>query len=302
MINAKIEENFSHFLIPDVCSLCESKSFEIFCRKSGFVLYRCTNCSFIFTPLNPLEIKDYYTNDYMYNNDGWGYVDYEIDKAPMRSIYESLLLSFSMVKRGNRLLDIGTANGYFLDVAKECGYEAEGIDINEAAILEGKQKGRLVKCVDLLKSDYKNESFDVVVALDLIEHLPNILLNDFMIRTKDIMTKNGFLMLITLDTSSRFAMFFGRKWHAILPPEHVSYFNKANIRCFLEQRGFRVISVETLHKKFSLQYIFHSLYRWQRFSFWKKCTMFLERHPRLGRISFTLHIGDNITVIAQKNE
>lgn len=301
MSNIEIEKKIDRPVNFHKCSLCESESIQEFCRKKDFPLFKCENCSFIFTPLNPEELKNYYTNDYMYNNDGWGYVDYEIDKAPMRPVYESIIASFSSYRPGNRLLDIGTANGYFLDIARECGYVAEGIDINEAAILEGKRKGRSVKCEDLLVSDYRNESFDVVAALDLIEHLPNILLNDFVARVKDIMVKDGILVLITLDTSSWWARLLGKRWHAILPPEHVSYFNKVNIRQFLESNGFRIISIKTLHKKFSLQYIFHSLYRWQRLSFWRKFTMFLERRPHLGRKSFKLYVGDNVVIIAQKN-
>ena len=50
-------------------------------------------------------------------------MDYEADKTPMASIYTNLLKKIQLHNLGRRLLDLGTANGYFLDVAARSGFQ-----------------------------------------------------------------------------------------------------------------------------------------------------------------------------------
>ena len=167
---------------------------------------------------------------------------------------------------------------------------------------EAERLGRQVKLGDLLRTDYGDTSFDVITMFDVIEHVPSGELSEHINRAWEILSPGGALAIITLNTSSLWARLLGKGWHAILPPEHVSYFSENNIQIFLKNNGFQILTARTLHKNFSLQYIFHSLYRWQRFSLWRRCTRFLGRHSNLGRISVKLRIGDNILILAKKNE
>ncbi|GEM_PF-5025286 len=284
------------------CIICGYKFFKEYFHKDGFLFLKCQNCRFIFVDIADVNLSDYYNNPiYLHDNEGRGYVDYETDKAPMLPIYINLLKKIKIYNGGGkRLLDLGTASGYFLDVASKNGYLAEGIDLNISSVEEGRLRGRKIKKSDLLNSSYPAESFDAVTAFDFFEHLPEKALKENLMMIKKILSEKGVLAVITVNTASWWAKIFGKKWHTWLPPEHISYFNYKNIRLFLENNGFEILEVKTVHKIFSLQYIFNFLYRWQRIFIWRYITLFLEKSPWLGRMALKLYLGDNMLVLARK--
>ena len=284
-----------------ICPICANNAFKDYFQKEGYSFLQCRQCQFIFVNLASFNAADYYNNPvYLHDNEGRGYVNYEEDKAPMLPIYVNLFKRVKFYNAGRRLLDLGTASGYFLEVAHNNGYAAEGIDLNLSAVQEGRKKGRIIKQGDLLESGYSEESFDIITAFDIFEHLPYDVLKENIFMIKKILSKNGVLAIITVNTASWWARIFGKRWHTWLPPEHVSYFNNKNIKLFLENNGFKVLEIKTVHKLFSLQYIFNFLYRWQRVFIWRYLTLFLEKNPWLGRIALKLYLGDNMLILARK--
>jgi len=283
------------------CPLCSGLKIKNYLVKDNFNFLECLSCKFIWVDVSGINLSDYYNNsNYLHDKVGRGYVDYEADKAPMRPVYSALLDKIKSYCPGRRLLDLGTASGYFLDVAGRNGYSTEGIEINPSAVKEGLAKGRKIKQSDILKNDYPENSFDVITAFDLLEHLPPDKLTDYITAIRKILETNGILAVITVNTASWWAKIFGKKWHTFLPPEHISYFNDKNIGLFLKNNGFEILEIKTVHKIFSLQYIFNFLYRWRGISLWLFLTRFLEKNPRLGRWSLKLYLGDNMLILARK--
>ncbi len=283
------------------CPICSGLEFENYHFKEGFAFLKCRKCKFIFVDVSKENLAAYYDNpNYLHDKIGKGYVDYEADKAPMASVYTNLLGKIKSYLSGRRLLDLGTASGYFLDVANRNGFVAEGIDLNPAAVKEGTARGRKIKQADFLNSGYPQESFDAITAFDFFEHLPSDKLTEYLAIMKNLLSEKGILAVITVNTASWWAKIFGRKWHTFLPPEHISYFSDRNIRLLLENNGFEVLEVKTVHKRFSLQYIFNFLYRWQGIAFWLSLARFLEKNPRLGQLALKLYLGDNMLVLARK--
>lgn len=285
------------------CSVCAGVLFSPYCQKKGYSFFRCRQCNFLFVDLDSFSPSEYYNSlVYFHSEEGCGYVDYEADKEPMRLIYLNLLDKIKSYGASGKLLDLGAGSGHFLSVAGERSYLAEGLDISVSAVEEGRRLGRKISQGDLLSFDCLKESFNVVTASDFLEHLPADKLNTYLQKIKSILSSDGILAVITVNTNSWWAKIFGTRWHTFLPPEHLSYFNNKNIKLILENNGFEVLEIKTLHKKFTLQYLFHSLYRWQRLSFWRYSTIFLKNHPYLGTLSFWIPIGDNMLVLARKRQ
>ncbi len=284
-----------------ICPICSHSELKNYLLKDNFNFFQCLNCRFILVDVSGINLSDYYNNpNYLHDKVGKGYVDYEADKAPMRLVYIDLLKKVESYQSGGRLLDLGAASGYFLDVASQNGYSAEGIELNPSAVKEGRERGRKIKLADILKNGYPDDSFDVVTAFDFFEHLPQDKLKDYILTIKKLLGKNGVLAIITVNTASWWAKIFGRRWHTFLPPEHISYFSDKNIRLFLENSGFEVLEIKTLHKRFSLQYVFNFLYRWQGIFLWLSIARFLEKYSHLGRLAIKLPLGDNMVVLARK--
>lgn len=283
------------------CSICANDRVTFRCSKNGHSVFRCDACQFLFVPVVSASAAEYYGEDYLHNSDGkGGYVNYELDKTPMQRTLANILEKIQALGAGRRLLDAGAANGYFLDIAKEHGFDAEGFDINLSAVEDARRRNRKVLHGDILTNHYPKGSFDVITAFDFFEHIPHDHLEELLRVFHYTLAPGGTLVIITVNAGSLLARLFGKRWHTLLPPEHVSFSNKKNIAFFLKKNGFYVHEISTLHKTFSLQYLFNILALWQGLAVWKKATRFLEKHPRLGTMSLRLCIGDNMLVIARK--
>jgi ubiquinone/menaquinone biosynthesis C-methylase UbiE len=75
-----------------------------------------------------------------------------------------------------RVLDIGCAEGYLVYAFYNLGIEAYGVDISQYAISHGSQRIRehLFRIdVDCEGLPFEDKSFDIVTAIDIVEHLRN---------------------------------------------------------------------------------------------------------------------------------
>lgn len=75
-----------------------------------------------------------------------------------------------------RVLDIGCAEGYLVYAFYNLGIEAYGVDISQYAISHspGQVREFLFKIdVDCEALPFENKTFDVVTAIDIVEHLQN---------------------------------------------------------------------------------------------------------------------------------
>ncbi len=78
------------------------------------------------------------------------------------------------VDKKSQILDIGCGGGPLLAELKELGFaNAEGVDISKEAITKCKQRGLNVYQTDAHHLQYEENSFDVLIASDSLEHLQN---------------------------------------------------------------------------------------------------------------------------------
>lgn len=80
------------------------------------------------------------------------------------------------IPRESKILDIGCSSGVFLMDLENLGFNPNnlfGIDISEKAILNSKKNGLLNTFVMDAQNITLNETFDVIVASDCLEHLEN---------------------------------------------------------------------------------------------------------------------------------
>lgn len=78
---------------------------------------------------------------------------------------EMVIRALKMPLKGNRVLDIGCHDGYFL--SKICCEKRTGIDLQP----EKKYPDIHYISADFLEYDFKGEKFDLILALDVIEHI-----------------------------------------------------------------------------------------------------------------------------------
>ncbi len=74
-------------------------------------------------------------------------------------------------QNGLRVLEIGFGQGKFLAFARDCSWDVTGLEINQDLVKIAQNTGFDAKYSESLK-DMIDKSFDLIVAFDVLEHIP----------------------------------------------------------------------------------------------------------------------------------
>jgi SAM-dependent methyltransferase len=169
------------------------------------------------------------------------------------------LLNKLGAKRG-RLLELGCAYGFFLDQAKDY-YEVSGVELCEAAVQACKARGHL----DVYHGQVSKESLarfekvDVVVMLDVIEHLADPL--EALEAAADKLNVGGLLLLTTGDFASLLARVAGSRWRLMTPPQHLWFFTPRSFEVLSSRLHMEVIYLDHPWKRVPFGLIIYQLCR-----------------------------------------
>ncbi len=215
-------------------------------RDEGAPLYpgilRCRACGYVFADmrLTDEELFKLYNEEFF---TGAEFSDYAADAKFFRKNFALRLRElkkFLDPARHRRLLEIGCAYGFFLDVARDEFARVEGIDITDAGVRYAREELKLdVVQADFLAHDYGARKFDVVCMWDTIEHLrePHRYIEKIAAHTE----RGALVALTTGDIESLNARLRKERWRLIHPPTHLHYFSPASIARLLDAHGFDVV-------------------------------------------------------------
>lgn len=151
-----------------------------------------------------------------------------------------------------RLLDVGCSSGALLAVAAKLGFSPSGVEIASKAVETAQRAGFEVFCGLLHEARFADESFDVVTAFELIEHLnaPRLLLSE----CHRILKPEGVLIINTPNAASWTAGVMRECWDGFNLSSmggHVSFFSPRSLANLAGQCGFRVERLETRRVRFA---------------------------------------------------
>lgn len=281
------------------CVACGEKQWKFLTRKHNHNVYRCLSCGTLSVSPLPVASEEIYDQEYFSGGEkGFGYVNYDADKEVMREVfmkYFRLLQRFGVT--AGRLLDVGAATGYFVRLATAQGFTAQGVEISDFAAQAARRAGLDVQTGTLASSAFPNEHFRVITMLDVFEHVLHP--NEDLRRAHALLATRGLLLLNTPDAGSLYARLLGPRWHLIIPPEHLHCFTRRGLRQMLERHGFSVVLMTTIGKRFTVEYVLHTLGKWLSVPLFLAGAKRLG-NTRVGKWSLPINLRDNMFVIAQK--
>jgi SAM-dependent methyltransferase len=203
-----------------------------------------------------MDVQAVYGGDYF---TGEEYLDYRSDEAFLKKNFRRRLVEVRQRCPQGRLLEIGAAYGFFLDLAQEY-FDVIGFEANPEAARYGRETcGVNIRTDDFLQASPAElgPPFDVTVMWDVIEHLER---PDLVLAKVNAVSRPGASLYITTgDIGSLVARLRGAKWRMIHPPSHLHYFSRATLKRLLSNRGFRVIGIRSVGVARSLRQILYSL-------------------------------------------
>lgn len=135
------------------------------------------------------------------------------------------------------LLDIGCANGQFLDYMSNRGWQTFGCDISKQLTDQADKVRHKIYCEDVFTLDLPQ--FDMVSMIDTLEHV-----NDpraFIIRCAELLKPKGILFLQT-PVQGVLSDGYGEHWRRLTPPDHVHLLRAEYLLELLSDHGFTVTS------------------------------------------------------------
>jgi len=224
---------------PAVCDICGGGTFHlrVSLRFEGardpFTLWRCDECGVLmhWPRLESEQLRDQYDSDY-----------YIFKEPPLRrwsrtaQLYLEHLHPWEARTQGRRLLDVGCACGELLALARERGWDAQGIELSpHAAAVARKRFGLPVSAGTLEEQDGRLGIFDVVIATDVIEHVPSP--RRFVQSIRSRLNPDGVAILETPNWGSPWRRFGGRRWLGY-NPFHIFLFNQPALAHLMRSCGF----------------------------------------------------------------
>ncbi len=233
------------------CPICKSKNakkryekFPGYIEGTAYDIFECKECDTQFISPEKIDKKVY---DLIYsqkNTPGYErYFRYARDVKKQRSPLKFLsqkestyfpVYSFLKNKKpGLKILEVGCSYGYLTYSLNRMGHRAKGIDISKEAIgFARSQFGEYFEVSDL--KDYKDEKkFDLIIATELIEHLPDPV--GFVQKCKGLLEKEGRIIITTPNKDYN----GDAVWKTDLPPVHTVWLSRKSFEKMAKMHGLR---------------------------------------------------------------
>jgi SAM-dependent methyltransferase len=220
--------------VQTLCELCGrgGPKSELYPGQS---IVRCPGCGLISydAAVAPAELygKDYFA--------GGEYLDYLGDRRIIQRNFAGRIRELRRLAPRGRLLEIGSAYGFFLDLARR-HWRVKGFDISAEAVAHTRDVLRLeaFEAGDFLDLPDELERYDVICLWDTIEHLPRPVRH--IEKAARWLKPGGILAMTTGDAGSALARLRGERWRQIHPPTHLYYFSTATLSEAVARAGLEV--------------------------------------------------------------
>ncbi len=232
------------------CILCGGEEKSPVHELAGYRYERCTGCGLV--SLHPMP--EFAALMDIYAGSGELAADPTADPTGEEILFiERFRKELDRIEEhahAGRILDIGSAWGFFLSVCREKGWDAWGVEPARTESEYARRRFALpVLTGTLADARFPSGSFDVVTLWHVLEHLPDPVSELAEIRR---VLKPGGLLVISVPTARSVKDFdYGPV------PLHCWYFERKTLSALVEREGFRVLrtvgargtgAVQTLRK------------------------------------------------------
>ncbi len=206
--------------------------------KNGYDVLKCAACGLGRAQAPGFKPEQYYTGDYFSGGHADGYADYRAAEPILRREFARTVKFIRQYRPSGRLLDVGCAYGFLLEEARPF-YDVSGIEIAEDAADFCRRRGlRVLTGVADASTLAQLGAMDVIVLLDVIEHLPDPQMTMTLCLRR--LNPGGILVITTGDFASLYACLAGPHWRLMTPPQHLWFYTPESLRRMGRSLGLRL--------------------------------------------------------------
>lgn len=217
--------------------------------KSAARFVQCAGCGLIYMDPAPDQdslaafYRDIYTHPEFRETDGHAHKDPRQEFVHAFRVQETHVDEIEKHKAPpGSMLDVGCAYGGLLLEARLRGWNTQGVELSSDAVrFCNESLGLDVRESGIMDADLPQGAFDVVVMLEVIEHVPEPV--RVMRRAAKLAAPGALLYLTCPNAQSPAARILGAQWIGWKPPTHLQFFGYATMRDLLERTGWRPLRI-----------------------------------------------------------
>lgn len=241
------------------CHICDSPTIGDLYDIKGTKLSRCHKCGVVFVNPQPgfEQMRRDYQEEYFQSRDHleWGYEDYFSLEDEVCATARERLKAVQRHLRSGKLVEPGCATGWFLDEARQTGFEVQGVELSDFAADWGRRHLDLpIATGTLAEAGLADAYYDAAVLWDVLEHLPDPLSE--LKEIHRVLKPGGYIFMSVPNIGSFWARVMGRRWFGFAKVrEHLFYYDKASLTLALESSGFDVVELRPSPFLLSLRFL-----------------------------------------------
>jgi 2-polyprenyl-3-methyl-5-hydroxy-6-metoxy-1,4-benzoquinol methylase len=216
--------------------LCSSVNITAYRGYENVGLIKCNQCKFVFCRDRPsrAELHEYYTDSYERTR----YF------SPITvSRFNELLEGFEKYRKTGKILDIGSGYGFFLEIARQKGWDVYGTELTDEAVTHCENKGIKMFKGELPNIPLEENAFDVIVAIEALEHVNNP--TEYIKHACKTLRKGGLFYITTPNFNAALRYHLKEKYNIIGYPNHLCYFTKRTLKKLFTNYGFKTQKIAT---------------------------------------------------------
>lgn len=137
-----------------------------------------------------------------------------------------------------RLLDVGCGSGRFLKQMALVGWQVAGVEFDPEAAARARTVAPVIFEGDPAEAAFAPDSFDVITAFHVVEHLPHPL--PALRNMLGWLAPGGTIIVEVPNAGGLGAQAFGAYWSGFDYPRHLTHFTPATMGALVERAGGRV--------------------------------------------------------------
>jgi SAM-dependent methyltransferase len=226
----------------DQCWLCGSRDIVDLYEVNGFTLTKCKACSLRF--IREIADDEYLRRAYSITPEQKNEVGRRVyldqgNEKNLKYAYKPIAdkIKSRFGSRGNgplRLLDLGCSTGAFFDFFP--GWDVYGVELEETAGNIARSKYGNIFIGDMKDADFKDNFFDCITIQDALDHSNQPM--RVVKRCHELLKNDGILVIKVHNIDCLLSKMTGKKFYAIEPPGHLTYFNLKTLKLLLSMNGF----------------------------------------------------------------
>ncbi len=229
--------------MTQACPICQADQATPFYAKHGYTIVACTACHMRYvSPMpTPEEIAAHYQKvEYFAGESEQGYLSYaDMKKALLPHFQRRLQIIEAQLPQRGKILDVGCAAGYFLEQARQRGWQISGIELSQA--MARSAEDLLQVPIQTSLTAVPDRDFGAITLWEVIEHLPDPI--GTLRQLRDRLRPGGVIMLSTPNNGHWQALRAKEQWVGYRPPSHLQYFTRETLADTLRRAGFEHIEV-----------------------------------------------------------